>query len=96
MIKEVNGRYVNYYAETNKPFKVERVEVYKGKNDIEYPSVVLLQDEIEFKVSCEKSEYDVLSGIVGSEVYVNFLYNPFGKYSFQIFKLHSFETIKKK
>ena len=94
MIEQVNGRYIDRYAELDKSFTVKRVNSYTSKKTgATYESMILTQDGAEFDFSVADSEIGAMKNFIGKEIYISCVYNPFGKYSFQQLYIQSFEPI---
>ena len=86
MIEQVNGRYINRYAELDKPFTGKTTGVI-------YESMILTQDGADFNFSVADTEIGAIKNFVGKDIYISCVYNPFGKYSFQQLFIQSFEPI---
>lgn len=94
MIEQINGRYVNRYAELDKPFIVKGSSVYTSrKNGVSYESIVLTQGKADFNFAVSDTEIASLKNFIGKEVFISCVYNPFGKYSFQQIFINSFEPV---
>ena len=94
MIEQVNGRYINRYAELDKPFKVKGVNSYTSKSTgAVYESMILTQDGADFNFAVADSEIGSMKNFIDKDVYISCVYNPFGKYSFQQLYIQSFEPI---
>ena len=94
MIEQVNGRYINRYAELDKPFTVKGTHSYTSKTTgVVYESMILTQDGADFNFSVADTEIGAMKNFIGKDIYVSCVYNPFGKYSFQQLYIQSFEPI---
>lgn len=94
MIEQVNGRYINRYAELDKPFTVKSTHSYTSKTTgVIYESMILTQDGADFNFSVADTEIGAIKNFVGKDIYISCVYNPFGKYSFQQLFIQSFEPI---
>lgn len=52
MIEQINGRYINRYAELDKPFTVKGTHSYTSKTTgVIYESMILTQDGADFNFS---------------------------------------------
>lgn len=94
MIENINGRYVNRFAELDKTFIVKGSKVYHSKSSgSDYESFIFTQDNVDFDFSVEQCEHEQLKKFIGKEVFLSCAFNPFGKYSFQQFIVLSFEPV---
>lgn len=94
MIEQVNGRYINRYAELAKPFTVKDTHSYTSKTTgVIYESMILTQDGADFNFSVADTEISAMKSFIGKDIYISCVYNPFGKYSFQQLYIQSFEPI---
>ena len=61
MIEQVNGRYINRYAELDKPFTVKGTHSYTSKTTgIIYESMILTQDGADFNFSVADTEISAM------------------------------------
>ena len=94
MIEQVNGRYINRFAELDKPFTVKETKAYTSKTTgATYESMILTQDGADFNFSVADTEIGAMKNFIGKEIYISCVYNPFCKYSFQQLYVQSFEPI---
>lgn len=94
MIEQVNGRYINRFAELDKTFIVKGSKIYHSNSSgADYESFIFAQDGVDFNFSVEQHEHEQLKQFIGKEVFLSCAFNPFGKYSFQQFVVLSFEPI---
>ena len=94
MIEQVNGRYINRYAELDKPFTVKETKAYTSKTTgTTYESMILTQEGADFNFSVADTEIGAMKNFIGKDIYISCVYNPFGKYSFQQLYIQSFEPI---
>lgn len=94
MIEQINGRYINRYAELDKPFTVKGVKSYvSNTTGVTYESMILTQDKVDFNFAVADTELGAMKNFVGKDIYISCVYNPYGKYSFQQLYIQSFEPI---
>ena len=94
MIEQVNGRYVNRYAELDKPFTVKETKAYTSKTTgATYESMILTQGGADFNFFVFYLEFVYNIILICYFIYIYCVYNPFGKYSFQQLYVQSFEPV---
>lgn len=71
MIEQVNGRYINRYAELDKPFTVKGTHSYTSKTTgVIYESMILTQDGADFNFSVADTEIGAMKNFIGKDIYI--------------------------
>lgn len=71
MIEQVNGRYINRYAELDKPFTVKGTQSYTSKTTgVIYESMILTQDGADFNFSVADTEIGAMKNFIGKDIYI--------------------------
>ena len=71
MIEQVNGRYINRYAELDKLFTVKGTHSYTSKTTgVIYESMILTQDGADFNFSVADTEIGAMKNFIGKDIFL--------------------------